>query len=78
MVILFMAGICEASRGTRTPHSSASLFAVAVPGRECQLSLSHPDPDAELAETGAGRWTGAEHRMALMARSVLAGGGHGA
>jgi hypothetical protein len=24
MVILFMAGLCEASRGTGTPHSSAS------------------------------------------------------
>jgi hypothetical protein len=29
---------------------------VAVPGRECRLSSSHPGPDAELAETGvAGR-----------------------
>jgi hypothetical protein len=61
LMILALAGLGKASRGTGTPHSSASESPAAVPGGEFRLSLSHPGPDAKPAETSAAsRQAGAE------------------
>src|ERR1022692_268411 len=53
LMILAMAGLCEASRGAGTPHSPASCPPAAVPCRDFRPSLSHPGPDAKPAETSA-------------------------
>lgn len=44
MMILSMAGLCEASRSTGTPHFVRELIPSRRAGKECRLSLSHRGP----------------------------------
>jgi len=52
LMILAMAGLCEASRGTGSACAS-ELIPGGMSGREFRPSMSHPGPDGKPAETSA-------------------------
>jgi hypothetical protein len=59
LMILAMAGLGEASRGTGSAFAS-ELIPGGMSGREFRPSLSHPGPEAKPETSAASRRAGAE------------------